>query len=167
MRDRPVDDLLITFKDLFPCLGPLLETCGCARRKSRRQLARGVPTPPTNGPRVEQVCLDCGNVLESRPVPGTVAIDMFDRGCAQRHEAYLDVTGQNAPKPVTFPGYNDWDTNAPSRAYGSSNIALPQFEPGPARRFLADPTQVQTQTEEEFISDDTGHIKLPDFPLPK
>ncbi|EZG43582.1 hypothetical protein GNI_165570 [Gregarina niphandrodes] len=162
-RVRPVDDLLINFQDLFPCLAPLFESCGCVRRRPRRAL-RAAPTTP--GARIEHVCLDCGNVLDAQNVPGTVAIDMFDRGTAARHEAYLQVQAAQQPQE-TFQGYESWTLqprNTNANAPGA--IPLPQFDPAPARILRNRPGDVSHPPPPDLPTDDSGLVQLPQFDEP-
>lgn len=88
-KERSADHFLITIQDLFPCLMQIFQTCGCARPRSKRVLLK--KKKELIGPKIESICLDCGNVLDVKELPKSIAIDMFDRGTPQRQQAFLDL----------------------------------------------------------------------------
>eukprot|EP01057_Protomagalhaensia_wolfi_P005276 Protomagalhaensia_wolfi_Nauph_80__5275@NODE_569_length_2276_cov_134_437640_g425_i0_p1_GENE_NODE_569_length_2276_cov_134_437640_g425_i0NODE_569_length_2276_cov_134_437640_g425_i0_p1_ORF_typecomplete_len303_score37_92_NODE_569_length_2276_cov_134_437640_g425_i03071215 len=173
VRDRPVDDLLITMQDLFPCFAPLFDCCGCGRKKAKRCLPCK-PTPhPGQGPKLETVCLDCGNVIDAKHLPRTVNLDMFDRQDPAKHSAFVQgVVGEDdSPNTLgNFEGYREWtvlpeDPSMISQKKRLDYTPLPQFDAAPPRIFKNLPSATtRPYTDEVYGIDESGRVQLPDFP---
>eukprot|EP01071_Lankesteria_metandrocarpae_P003720 Lankesteria_metandrocarpae@DN3141_c0_g1_i1.p1 len=71
-------DLNITVRDLFPCIGDVLDTCGLGKGKRTRMLNQpiiGNRGLNRNVPQLETVCLDCGHVLDKQHLDKSVLRD--------------------------------------------------------------------------------------------
>eukprot|EP01054_Gregarina_sp_Poly1_P003263 Gregarina_sp_Poly_1__3262@NODE_1931_length_3055_cov_201_171017_g1244_i0_p2_GENE_NODE_1931_length_3055_cov_201_171017_g1244_i0NODE_1931_length_3055_cov_201_171017_g1244_i0_p2_ORF_typecomplete_len285_score29_74Chorion_2/PF03964_15/0_09_NODE_1931_length_3055_cov_201_171017_g1244_i020442898 len=172
IRDRPVDDLLITMQDLFPCFSPLFDCCGCGRKRTKRMLPCKSDCQQTGGPKLETVCLDCGNVIDAKNLPRTVNLDMFDRQDPAKHAAFVNGTFNEEDSPNTmgiFDGYKEWTVLPEDPAHFTHKkvdyTPLPQFHPAPPRIFKNPPTATtRVQTDDNYGLDETGHVELPEFP---
>eukprot|EP01055_Gregarina_sp_Pseudo9_P005844 Gregarina_sp_Pseudo_9__5843@NODE_8_length_7001_cov_28_146941_g6_i0_p5_GENE_NODE_8_length_7001_cov_28_146941_g6_i0NODE_8_length_7001_cov_28_146941_g6_i0_p5_ORF_typecomplete_len287_score40_23_NODE_8_length_7001_cov_28_146941_g6_i060966956 len=168
-RDRPVDDLLITMQDLFPCFAPLFDCCGCGRKRSKRLLPCKSHAKQAPGPKLETVCLDCGNVIDAKYLPRTVNLDMFDRMDPNKHAAFINGTHeQDSPNTMgTFKDYQDWSVlpEDPLNYHKRTDYTpLPQFNPAPPRIFRNAPTSVTpANANDGYGLDETGHVALPEF----
>eukprot|EP01053_Blabericola_migrator_P001337 Blabericola_migrator_1__1336@NODE_1347_length_4754_cov_366_921912_g904_i0_p3_GENE_NODE_1347_length_4754_cov_366_921912_g904_i0NODE_1347_length_4754_cov_366_921912_g904_i0_p3_ORF_typecomplete_len311_score37_52_NODE_1347_length_4754_cov_366_921912_g904_i036064538 len=172
VRERPVDDLLITVQDLFPCFAPLFDCCGCGRKRVKRVLPCKAEPQMTNGPKLETVCLDCGNVIDAKHLPRTINLDMFDRQDPTKHSAFVHGMPAEEDSPNTlgnFDGYQEWrvapDDPTLTTTKKVDYTPLPQFSPAPPRIFKNVPSATtRPYTDETYGVDDTGRVQLPEFP---
>lgn len=171
VRDRPVDDLLITMQDLFPCFAPLFDCCGCGRRRPKRILPCKSHAREAPGPKLETVCLDCGNVIDAKHLPRTVNLDMFDRQDPAKHAAFINgmYGEEDSPNTMgTFQGFQEWTVLPDDPVTYPKRVdytPLPQFSPAPPRIFKNAPTSAtRVHTNDAYGVDDTGRVALPEFP---
>lgn len=143
-------------------------------------------TVKSDGARIETVCLECNNVLDSKALPATVSMDVglpFNGGTGAALPAanYPSPFSSLVPPEIgrdtgdinqTFEGYKNWSI-VPEKANGGSalmrdpTIPLPVFQNAPPRIFQNRPEDAARYvdgSDRYYGVDHSGHVELPTFP---